>query len=102
MDRAAGMISFPGKKRAAVQIMSIIRGNQMIAHPDGVFPLDHGQDILPSLVAPALLILRRGISNKIGQAAFAAAMTGLFKFMIHRDPAVKKSESNTRIDRGPR
>ncbi len=82
--------------------MSIICGNQMIAHPDGVFLLNHGQDILPSLVTPALLILRRGIGNKIGQAAFAAAMTGLFKFMIHRNPDEKKSESDTRIDRGPR
>jgi hypothetical protein len=82
--------------------MSIIRGNQMIPHPDGVLPLNHGQDILPSLVSPALLILRHGIGNKIGQAAFSAAMTGLFKFMIHRDVDVKKSESNTRIDRGPR
>jgi hypothetical protein len=82
--------------------MSIIRGNQMIAHPDGMFPLNHGQDILPPLVTPALLILRRGIGNKIGQAAFAAAMTGLSRFMIHRDLDVKKSESNTHIDRDPR
>jgi len=58
IDRAARMISFPGKKRTAAQVMSILCRNEVIAHPDGVFPLNHIQDILPALVAPALLILR--------------------------------------------
>jgi len=80
------MISFPFKKRAAVQVMSILCRNKVIPHPDGVFPLNHGQDILSSFVTPALLILRRGIGDKIGQAAFAAAPTGIFSFVLHRVP----------------
>jgi len=80
------MISFPGEKRAAAQITSVICGNEMIAHPDGVFPLNHGQDILPAFVTPALMILRCDIGNKIGQAAFAATPTGVFRFILHRIP----------------
>jgi hypothetical protein len=59
----------------------------VIAHPDGVFPLNHVQDILPAFVTPALLILRCGIGNKICQAAFAAAPTGVLMFTLHLVPA---------------
>jgi hypothetical protein len=55
----------------------------VIAHPDGVFPLNHGQDILPAFITPAFLIFLCDVGNKIGQAAFAAAPTGVFRLILH-------------------
>lgn len=61
----------------------------MVAHPDGMLPLDHVQDVLPALAMPSFHILRRYIGNKIDETAFAAAMTGrVTTVVIHVDSLV--------------
>jgi len=82
------MVSLPGEEGTAMQIMSILRRNQVIAHPHGMFLPNHGQDVIPALTAPAFNIFIGYIGNKIRQAAFAAALTDNFRFMIHPDPHV--------------
>jgi hypothetical protein len=68
------MVSLPGEKGAAVQIMPIVRGNQMIAHPDGAFLFNHGQDVISPFSPPAFHLFRSHINDKISQTAFTAAM----------------------------
>jgi hypothetical protein len=68
------MVSLPGEKGAAVQIMSIVRGNQMIPHPDGAFLFNYGQDVIFPLSPPALHIFMSHKNDKISQTAFTAAM----------------------------
>lgn len=51
-----------------------------------MFAFNDIQNILPSLIAPALMILCRGIGNKVSQAAYAAALTGVFRIVLHCFP----------------
>lgn len=85
MNGAAGMVPFPGQEGTAAQIASGFCGNKVIAHPDGVFPFNHVKNILAAFFSPAFHIFGRGIGNKIGKAAFAAAQAIFFRLLLHRD-----------------
>jgi gamma-glutamyl-gamma-aminobutyrate hydrolase PuuD len=79
------MVSLPGEKGAAVQIMSILRGNQMITHPDGAFLFNHVQDVISPLSPPAFHIFISHINDKISQTAFAAATADDIGYPVHID-----------------
>jgi hypothetical protein len=85
MDGAAGMVTFPGQEETTSQITTIFRGNKVIAHPDGVFPFYHVENILAAFFSPAFHIFGHGSGNKIGKAAFAATQANFFRLLLHRD-----------------
>jgi len=72
------MIFFPHQKRAAINIMSVVGRDQMVSRPHGMFTRDYRQNICPSLFFPPKNVFLPDIGDKVGEAAFSAAMAKLF------------------------
>jgi hypothetical protein len=72
------MISLPHKKRAAMEITSVVDRNKMVSRPHGMFVFDYRHNICPSIPLPSQNVFIPDIGDKVGKAAFSTAMAKLF------------------------
>lgn len=81
MDGTAEAFSVEEKKRTAPQRLPGARVHQMVALPDSLFIFQDLQDVVASLILPALYVPAAYISGKVRQTAAPAAKTFLFPMM---------------------
>jgi len=61
-----------------MKIASAVGRNEMVSHPQGMFVVDYGQDVCPSLPLPTKDVFIPDIGYEVGKAAFSTAMASLF------------------------
>jgi hypothetical protein len=81
VDGTAEAFSIKEKKRTAPQRLPGARVHQMVALPDPLFIFQDPQDVVSSLLLPALYVPAAYISGKVGQTAAPAAKTFLSPVM---------------------
>jgi len=67
-----------------MKITSVICRNKMVSCPHGVFVLDDRQYVRPALPFPPKNVLLSDVGDKVGEAAFSAAMTTLCPGIINQ------------------